>query len=190
MWDPTPNLPHGYGGLFIMVAFVASMVWIIWLARRRAQFGGVSEVSAAGQARLAQEARAMYVSPAFRLCDIRTPSEFDNHLLSLFDSIERNGDDIDSKLESLRVYLRSCNLFERLKNKQKLNLVYGNMAAHLVRPRSGQSRLGMQQLLANWGKVGRLSGSDGPSKVPETWIRPLLNDFVPDLSSTGNGTPR
>lgn len=189
MWDPTPNLPQGYGGLFILVAFVGAMVWLVWLSRRRSQFGGVSEVSAAEQATLAQEARAMYVGPEFGLCNIEAPSEFDSHLLSLFDSIEGNRDDIDAKLENLRVYLRSnCTTFERLKNKQKLSLVYRNTAAYLVRPRSGQSRVGMQQLLANWGKVGRLAGSEGPSKVPEFWIRPLVNDFVPALSSTGNRT--
>jgi hypothetical protein len=200
MFDPTPNLQHGYGGLFILVAFFGAMLWMMWFSRRRAQFGGGVEVSATAQARLAQEARAMYVSPEYRLCNIDTPSEFDSHVLSLFDSIEGNRDDIDAKLESLRVYLGSSgNIFERLKNKQKLNLVYGNMAAYLVRPRSGQSRLGMQQLLADWGKVGRLAGSDGPWKVPKTWIRPLVNDFVPDvsstdfdteLSSTGTGTSR
>jgi hypothetical protein len=191
MWDPTPNLPEGYGGLLILVAFVGAMVWIVWLARRRSQFEGVNEVSANEQARLAQEARAMYVGPEFRLCNIETPSEFDSHLLSLFDSIEANRDDIDAKLENLRIYLKSNNMFERLKNKQKLRLVYGNMAAYLVRPRPGQSRLGMRQLLANWGKLGRLAGGEGPSpRVPETWIRPLVNDFVPALSSTGNGTSR
>ena len=192
MWDPTPNLPQGYGGLFILVAFVGAMVWIGWWSRRRSQFGGVSEVSASEQARLAQEARAMYVGPEFGLCNIEAPSEFDSHLLSLFDSIEGNRDDIDAKLEHLRVYLRSnSTMFERLKNQQKLSLVYRNMAAYLVRPRSGQSRVGMQQLLANWGKVGRLvAGGEGPSKVPEAWIRPLVNDFVPALSSTRNGTRR
>jgi hypothetical protein len=185
MFDPTPNLQHGYGGLFILVAFVGAMLWITWYSRRRSHFDGAVEVSATAQARLAQEARAMYVGPEFRLCNIDTPSEFDTHVLSLFDSIEGNRDDIDVKLESLRVYLGSNSLFERLKNKQKLNLVYRNMAAYLVRPRSGQSRSGMQQLLADWGKVGRLAGSEGPSKVPKTWIRPLVNDYAPELSSTG-----
>ena len=28
MFDPTPSLPNGYGGLLILVAFIASMVWI------------------------------------------------------------------------------------------------------------------------------------------------------------------
>lgn len=190
MWDPTPNLPSGYGGLLILVAFFASMVWIVWLAKRREQFAGLSEVSATEQALLGQGARAMYVGPEFGLCNIDTPSEFDSHVLALFDSIEANRDDIDTKIENVRVYLKSgCSLFERLKNKRKLDLVYTSGAAYLVRSRPARSRLGMQQLLANWGRVGRLvSGSEGPSKVPEAWIRPLVNDSTPQASYTGSAS--
>jgi hypothetical protein len=189
MWDPTPNLPHGYGGLLILVAFIASMVWIVWMGRRREQFAGVSEVSAAEQALLGQGARDMYVGPEFGLCNLDTPSEFDSHVLSLFDSIEANRDDIDAKIENLRAYLKSgCSRFERLKNKQKLDLVYRNGAAYLVRPRPERSALGMRQLLASWGRVGRLvSGSEGPSKVPDAWIRPLVNDSAPEASFSRSG---
>jgi hypothetical protein len=180
MWDPTPNL---------LVGFMASMVWIVWMGRRRAQFAGVSEVSAAEQAQLGQGARAMYVGPEFRLSNIDAPSEFDSQVLSLFESIEANRDDIDTKIENIRGYLKSgCSRFERFKNKQKLDLVYRNGAAYLVRPRPGSSRLGMQQLLASWGRVGRLvSSSEGPSKVPEAWIRPLVNDSAPQVSYAGSG---
>jgi hypothetical protein len=190
MWNPTPNLPAGYGGLLILVAFVAAMVWIVWMGQRRAQFAGVSEVSAAEQALLGQAARAMYVGPEFRLCNIDTPSEFDSHVLSLFDSIGANRDDIDTKIENVRAYLKSgCSRFERLKNKQKLDLVYRNGAAYLVRPRPERSTLGMQQLLASWGRVGRVvSSSEGPSKVPEAWIRPLVNDSAPQVSYAGSGS--
>jgi hypothetical protein len=190
MFNPTPNLPEGYGGLLILVAFVAAMVWIVWMGRRRAQFAGVSEVSATEQGLLGQAARAMYVGPEFRLCNIDAPSEFDSLVLSLFDSIEANRDDIDTKIENVRAYLKSgCSWFESLKNKQKLDLVYGNGAAYLVRPRPGSSRLGMQQLLASWGRVGRLvSGSEGPSKVPEAWIRPLVNDYAPQVPLAGSGS--
>ena len=189
MWDPTPNLPHGYGGLLILVAFGAAMVWIVWMSWRRGQFAGVSEVSAAEQAQLGQEARAMYVGPEFRLCNVDAPSEFDSHVLELFDSIAANRDDIDTRIENIRAYLKSgCSRFERGKNKRKLDLVYRNGAAYLVRPRPERSRLGMQQLLASWGRVGRLvSGSEGPSKVPEAWIRPLVNDYSPQIANAGSG---
>src|SRR6202158_4110235 len=147
----------GYGGLLILVAFGAAMVWILWIVRRREQFAGVSEVSAAEQAMLGQEARAMYVGPTFRLCNIEAPSEFDSRLLSLFDSIEANRDDIDAKIEDLGAYLKSgCTTLERFKNKQKLRLVYNNLAAYLVRPRPERSRVGMKQLFASWAGVGRL----------------------------------
>jgi hypothetical protein len=53
-------------------------------------------------------------------------------VLSLFDSIEANRDDIDIK-ENVRAYLKSgCSGFERLKKKQKLDVVYRNMAAYLA----------------------------------------------------------
>src|SRR5260370_5350578 len=136
MWTPTTNLPEGYSGLLILVAFTASMVWIVWMGRRREQFAGVSEVSAAEQAQLGQGARAMYVGPEFGLCNVDNPSEFDSQALSLFESIEANRDDIDTKIENLRAYLKSgCSRFERGKNKRKLHLVYSNGAAYLVRRR-------------------------------------------------------
>jgi hypothetical protein len=190
MLNPTPALAAGYGGLLILVAFVAAMVWIVWMARRREQFAGVSEVSATEQGRLGQAARAMYLDPAFRLCNIDAPSEFDSLVLSLFDSIEANRDDIDTKIENLRAYLKSgCSMFDSLKNKQKLDLVYSNGAAYLLRTKPEGSRLGMQQLLASWGRVGRLvSGSEGPSKLPEAWIRPLVNDYVPQVPVAGSGS--
>jgi hypothetical protein len=176
--------------LLILVAFTASMVWIVWMGQRRAQFAGVSEVSAAEQMLLGEGARAMYVGPEFGLCNIDTPSEFDSRVLSLFDSIAANRDDIDTRIDNLRAYLKSGgSRFERGKNKRKLHLVYRNGAAYLVRPRPGRSRLGMQQLLASWGRVGRLvSGSEGPSNVPEAWIRPLVNDSVPQVSYAGSGS--
>jgi hypothetical protein len=177
-------------GLLILGAFIGSMVWIGWMAERRAQFAGVSEVSAAEQMLLGQGARAMYVGPEFGLCDIDSPSEFDSHVLSLFDSIEANRDDIDTRIENVRAYLKfSGSGFQRLKNKQKLDLVYRNGAAYLVRSKPGRSRLGMQQLLASWGRVGRLvSGNEGPSRVPEAWIRPLVNDSVPQVSDAVSGS--
>ena len=190
MWDPTPNLSNGYGGLLILVAFLASMVWIVWMAWRRVQFAGVSEVSASEQALLAHEARAMYLDPQFRLCDSEKPNEFDSHVLSLFDSIEGNRDDIDTKIENIRDYLKSgCSWLDRMKNKQKLDLVYRSGAAYLARSRPERSRLGMQQLLASWRIVGRLgSGSEWPAKVPPAWIHPLLNDSPPRLSDASGGS--
>ncbi|MEA2644386.1 MAG: hypothetical protein QOG08_1412, partial [Chloroflexota bacterium] len=66
---------------------------------------------------------------------------------------------------------------------------YNNMAAYLVQSRPERSRLGMQQLLASWGRVGRLaSGFEGPSKVPKAWIRPLVNDAATRVSYTGIGS--
>jgi hypothetical protein len=160
-------------GLLLFVALMGAMLWIVWLGHRRSQFGGLSEVSVAEQAILAQEARALYTGPKFKLCNPLTPSEFDRHVLSLLDSIEANRDDIDAKIEAMRVYLKSNNLGERFKNKQKLDIVYTNVAAHLVHRKGGHSRIGMQQLLANWRKVGRLVNQWERPRAPETWIRPL-----------------
>jgi hypothetical protein len=182
----TPNSP---AALALLFGFMAAMVWIVWLGRRREQFAGVSEVSAAEQADLGREARAMYTSPQWKLYNPETPSDFDSAVLSLFDSIEANRDDIDAKLETVRTTLANAGHFERSKNKQKLYRVYRNMAAYLVRSRAGRSRLGMQQLLASWGRVGKLAGRDvGPRRVPDAWIRPLADDFARGVVVSGRGT--
>src|ERR1700674_1108363 len=171
----TPNSP---AALALFFGLMAVMVWIVWMGRRREQFGGASEVSADEQADLGREARAMYTSPQWKLCNPETPSGFDSTVLSVFDSIEANRDDIDARIETVRTTLANAGYFERSKDKLKLNLVYGNMAAYLVRSRPGRSRLGMQQLLASWGRVGKLAGGDAaPRRVPDAWIRPLVDDF-------------
>jgi hypothetical protein len=179
-----PALP-GYTGLFIFLAFMAAMVWIVWLGRRRNQFHGPSEVTVAQQAMLGQYARAYYVDPQHRLCDPETPSGFDTHVLSLFDSIEQNRDDIDAKLESLRVFLKGAGVWDRVKNGQKLSYVYTSAAAALVRPQRDRSRMAMQQLLANWRMVGHIGANEGLPKAPKTWIRPLFSDGAP--LPTGGG---
>lgn len=159
------------GAIALFVAIVGAMLWIVWLGRRRSQFGGLSEVSASDQVWLAQAARGVYTDPQWRLCDPATPSAFDQHVLSLLDSIESNRDDIDARIEALRAYLRGSNPFERFKDKQKLSLVYSNVAAALVR---GPMTTGMRQLFADWRMVGgivaRVSGA------PKSWIRPLAGD--------------
>jgi hypothetical protein len=182
----TTNSPAAFALFF---GLMAVMVWIAWMGRRREQFAGVSEVSAAEQADLGREARAMYTNPQWKLCNPETPSDFDSTVLSLFQSVEANGDDIDAKLETVRTALANAGHFERGKDKWKLNLVYGNMAAYLVRSRPGRSRLGMQQLLASWGRVGKVAGGDvGPRRVPDAWIRPLVDDLPRGIVVSGRGT--
>ena len=162
-------------GLLLFVAIMGVTVWIAVMANRRARFDGVSEVSATEQAALGQAARAMYTDPEWRLCNPASPSEFDQHVLSVLDSIETNRDDIDARIEALRVYLKGLNLFERFKDKQKLSLLYGNVAAGLV---SGRMTLGRRQLFANWRMVGRIAppGEGNISRAPRAWIRPLVSD--------------
>lgn len=162
-------------GLLLFVAIMGVTVWIALMGNRRARFDGVSEVSATEQAALGQAARAMYTDPEWRLCNPASPSEFDQHVLSVLDSIETNRDDIDARIEALRVYLKGLNLFERFKDKQKLSLLYGNVAAGLV---SGRMTLGRRQLFANWRMVGRIAppGEGNISRAPRAWIRPLVND--------------
>jgi hypothetical protein len=182
----TQNSP---AALALFFGLMAVMVWIVWLGRRREQFAGMSEVSAAEQADLGREARAMYTGPKWKLCNPEAPTAFDSTVLSLFDSIEANRDDIDARLETVRATLAGTGRFERSKDKQKLYLVYRNMAAFLVRSRPGSSRLGMQQLLASWGRVGKLAGDDvGPGRVPDAWIRPLVDDLAQGVVESGSGT--
>jgi hypothetical protein len=168
---------NSLAGLLLFVVVMGAMLWIVWLSWRRTQFGGVSEVSATEQAMLAQDARALYLDPQFKLSNPLAPTDFDRLVLASFDSIEANRDDIDARLEALRVHLKSIPLWDRLKNKQKLRMVYSSLSGSLVRrPPQGQSRIGMQQLFANWRKMGRLADAEGVSRAPETWIRPLVND--------------
>lgn len=154
-------------GLLIFLVFIAAMVWISWMSWRRSQFGGVSEVSATDQAQLAQSARKIFADSV-----ITSSPEFDGRFLSLLDSIERNLDDIDVKLNDLRAFLKSSSMWARFKDKQKLGLVYKVAAADLAR---AHMTTGVRQLLANWRMVGVL-GSAETSHIPRSWIRPLVTD--------------
>jgi hypothetical protein len=183
--SPNPN-PADFVGLLIALSFVAVMGWIIWLGWRRNRYQGPSEVTTAQQAMLARATRDYYLDPQFKLCNPETPTEFDQHLLSLLDSIEANRDDIDAKLEDLRVSLKGSHFGERFKDKLKLGRVYTTMAASLPSPQPERSRMAMQQMLANWRMVGRLSHTDtNLSNVPKAWIRPLTNDPVPPAGASG-----
>jgi hypothetical protein len=159
----------GYAGLLVFLAFIGAMVWISWMSWRRSQYGGVSEVSASDQADLAQTARAVYADG-----QIASSSEFDGRVLGLLDSIEMNRDDIDLKLQELRSFLKAGKMWERLKERQKLGLMYANSAAYLAR---SSPTAGKRQLMASWRMVGSLgSGSGEVSHVPKSWIRPLAGD--------------
>jgi hypothetical protein len=183
--SPNPS-PTDFVGLLIALSFVAVMGWLMWLGWRRNRYQGPSEVTTAQQAMLARAVRDFYLDPQFKLCNPETPSEFDQHLLSLLDSIEANRDDIDAKLEDLRLFLKGSHFGERLKDKLKLGHVYNTMAAPLASRQPGRSRIAMQQMLANWRMVGRLSHTDtNLSNVPTAWIRPLMNDPVPPVGATG-----
>ena len=176
------------GAFLLFIAVLGAMAWVVWMGWRRSRFGGPSEVSATDQALLAQRARTFFVDPEHKLCNPARPSEFDTHLLSLLDSIEANRDDIDARLENLRIYLKSCNMWQRFKYKQKLDLVYRNSAAYLVR---GRTTTAMRQLYADWRIVGRLGSSGSElSRAPKTWIRPLFDDSTYRLSPSIGGTSR
>jgi hypothetical protein len=158
-----------YAGLITMVLFVGAMVWIAWMSWRRSQFGGISEVSATDQAQLAQSARALFADST-----IASSPEFDPYFLRLLDSVERNLDDIDARLQDLRAFLKGTTAWDRFKDKQKLGVVYSVAAAELAR---AQSTPGVRQLLANWRMVGAVgSASAEISQVPKSWIRPLVSD--------------
>lgn len=158
-----------YVGLVTIVLFVGAMVWIAWMSRRRSQFGGISEVSATDQAQLAQSARALFADSG-----IASSPQFDTRFLGLLDSVERNLDDIDARLQDLRAFLNGTTMWDRFKDKQKLGLVYSVAAADLAR---AHQTPGLRQLLANWRMVGAIgSGSAEISQVPKSWIRPLVSD--------------
>jgi hypothetical protein len=157
-----------YVGLASFVLIVGAMVWIAWMNWRRSQRGGISEVSATDQAQLAQSARAMFADST-----IASSPEFDTRFLSLVDSVERNLDDIDARMQDLRAFLNNTTMWDRFKDKQKLGLVYSVAAADLAR---AHLTPGLRQLRANWRMIGTLgSGSAEISQVPKSWIRPLVS---------------
>lgn len=117
--------------------------------------GGVPEIE---QKRLAQEARAYYIAPSSKLCNPENPSEFDLGMLELFQSIESCANDIDARIEALRLLYRQESIWRRFKDRTKVGLIWRVAGAALQRRDSQLGKTpGMWQLRCNWNRLGLIT---------------------------------
>jgi hypothetical protein len=126
------------------------------------------------QERLAQEARSYYLAPKSKMCDATKLSEFDKQMLSLFDSIEANGYDIDGKIEGLRLTLKKEGGWTHFKDQTKVGVLWTMMAGKLqVRDRALGETSGMWQLRCNWNRISLITNrwTTGITVAPG-WLGP------------------
>jgi hypothetical protein len=162
--EPLPTL---VGAVFFLFG-VYSLVRALrpWNTRGPATHEARGEVGAALQARVARDMRVYYTKPSTRFCNPASPSEFDRQMLSLFDSIEAGADDIDTKIEALRSYVRKEGLFQRWKDQYKANMVW----------RKGHESLQWVaetwQLRINWARLRILGPTWGSYTIAAAWVAP------------------
>ncbi len=135
------------------------------------QDAGVPRVE---QVRLAQEARAYYIAPSSKLCNLNNPSDFDLLMLELFESIESCASDIDARIEACRRHYRQEGIWQRFKDRTKVGLVWRVAGAALQRrDRKLRKTAGMWQLRCNWNRLGLITNRwiTGLTVAPG-WIGP------------------
>ena len=132
----------------------------------------VSRVEMADQVKSAQDARAYYLTPERRLYNPAKPNAFDTRLLSLFDSIEKNREDIDAKIEDLHDFWRHEGFWQRRRDEYKLNVVYRAVVAPMETwaPKTASIR----QLEQVWRRVLRIVNGHRFSVqvIAKEWIGP------------------
>jgi hypothetical protein len=188
--DPTCR-QHVAGTVEPLPAFVGALFFLIGLylmfrTLRRRQPSTLTaaandgEVGMGEQARLAQQMRAFYTNPAHPLCKLANPTEFDRMMLSLFDSIQADATDIDTRIDGLRSYLQQKGFFRAYGDRFKVRLVWNKGAASLQWTRPSAD---VWQLRCNWNRLLRVTNvgpgwNDGQTVAPR-WIKlPSLNARV------------
>ncbi len=167
-------LPAFVGALFLLIG-----LYLLFRTLRRRQQGTLTatvtdgEAGIGEQARLAQEMRAFYTNPAHPLCKLANPTEFDRMMLSLFDSIQADATDIDTKIDGLRSYLQQKGFFRSYGERFKVHLVWNRGAASLQWTRPSAD---VWQLRCNWNRLLRVANvgpwwNDGHTVAPK-WILP------------------
>jgi hypothetical protein len=114
----------------------------------------VRNVEMADQVRSAQKARAIYTKLGPKLYD-PAKSEFDTRMLSLFESIEKNRDDVDTKIEDLHQCWRREGFWQRHMDKMKISLLLGAIISPMEMP-FRRKTASIAQLMENWTRVGRI----------------------------------
>jgi hypothetical protein len=127
---------------------------------------------------LGQTARAYYTNPKFPMGNLKHPTQFDQMMLSLFDSIESCADDVDTKIEGLRQYVRLQPLLRRLFiTMLKIDMIRGHLVIALQKREHefGKSD-GLWQLTINSNRIARIAGSTWGSDfiISPEWIGPAL----------------
>jgi len=153
------------------IVFLLFGLYMLVRGRRTRNIRGVVRDETRGlgadlQARLARDMRAYYTKPSTRFCNPASPSEFDQQMLSLFDSIETGAGDIDAKIETLRSYVFTEGRFQRWKDQYKANIVW----------RTGDESLQWVpetwQLRTNWARLRVLGPTWASYTIAPAWVAP------------------
>jgi transcription termination factor NusB len=134
-----------------------------------------SKVKREDQVRSAQDARACYTKLGPKLYD-PDKSVFDSRMLSLFDSIEENREDIDARIEDLHQLWRRESFWQRRMDKMKLNLLLGAVVQPNLR-HWWRTSASIGQLQENWMRVAKIVNGHRFSQFPmaASWIGPPPN---------------
>ncbi|HEV2477687.1 MAG TPA: hypothetical protein VGX22_14190 [Candidatus Dormibacteraeota bacterium] len=162
--------------LLVGIVFLGCGIWLLSLQLSRSQPAAGAAAAAdnyvAERTLLAQTARDFYVN---KLLGRKSPNEFDQQMLQLFDAIEVGVPDIHDRIEAVRAYTRRKGLFASWNDRFKASVVWQHGAAYLRWRRADTAE--NWHLYTNWNRLYRIGHSTwGGSEVtiPDRWV-----DLVP-----------
>jgi hypothetical protein len=132
---------------------------------------------------LGRWARRWATDPANRFCDPANPNALDRQLLSLFDSIEKCRDDIDTKLGSLHEAWKHSGVLTKTAYRLKFHYLFRGVGYEVAK-RAGQLKTdSAEQTLQNWNRLQNVyNGQDGTYRAAKAWIGPASGPPSDDMA--------
>jgi hypothetical protein len=125
---------------------------------------------------LAQTARDYYIDKLLRH---KSPDEFDQQMLWLFDAIELGQPDIHERIEAIRDYTRRKGFFASWNDRFKARIVWQHGAAYLRWRRAGTDE--NWHLYTNWNRlyrIGNQTWAGADVTIPDRWV-----DLAPPVAA-------
>jgi hypothetical protein len=159
--------------LVVGVVFLGFGIYLLALLLTRSTAASGNPATSANnyateRALLAQTARGFYID---KLLGRRSPNEFDQQMLQLFDAIETGAPGIHDQIEAVRAYTRRKGFMASWNDRFKARMVWQHGAAYLRWRRAGTDE--NWHLYTNWNRlyrIGNQTWAGADVTIPDRWV--------------------